>query len=294
MKRPRSCLIALLVLVGILGVLLLAVGAWILLRGEGGLFVGGERVAVIRLEGLVDDPGPLLAAMERYGKDPRVRAMVLRIDTPGGAVGPTQEIFQAVRRWNRSKKIVASLGAVAASGGYYVACGAERIVANPGTITGSIGVVVYFANLEELLRKIGVQGDVIKSGAHKDMGSPHRGLTEQERALLQGVIDDVHDQFVEAVAESRKLPFEEIRAVADGRIFSGRQAQKLGLVDALGGLHEAVEMAARLGGIEGEPRIVEEPKRGLSLLDLLLGRVMGRVLPAGDIGMPFFAYLFRP
>ena len=294
MKRPHPWLLTLLFLSGILVILVVAVGLLVVWMEGAESFKGGERVAVVRLEGVVLDPRPVLEALDRYGKDPKVRAIVLRVDTPGGAVGPTQEIFQGVRQWNKSKKVVASLGSMATSGGYYVACGAERILANPGTITGSIGVVVHFANLERLLEKLGIQGEVIRSGAHKDMGSPHRALTSEEKALLQGVVDDVHGQFVEAVAEARNLPKEQIRSLADGRIFSGRQAHTLGLVDELGGLQDAVKAAAALVGIAQEPRVVDEHKERFSLLDLLLGETLGKIAPSADPRMPPIGYIFYP
>lgn len=293
MSRRRPLLLTVLFLSGILAILLFAVTLLVVWLQGGEVLRGGERVAVIRLEGMILDSAPLLKALERYGKDPKVHAMVLRIDTPGGAVGPTQEVFQAVQKWNKSKKVVVSLGAMATSGGYYVACGAERILANPGTITGSIGVVVQFPNLERLLDKVGIRGEVIKSGAHKDMGSPHRSLTPEERSLLQRVIDDVHEQFIEAVASGRNLPVERIRPLADGRIFSGRQAKDLGLVDELGGLQDAIQAAARLVGIEGEPRVVEEPRKRFSLLDLLVGRSPGTILPLVDPKSPFIGYIFH-
>ena len=278
------------------GVLLILVFATALLvfliRGDQIITVG-SRVALIHLEGTLMDSQPTLKVLERYAKDRSVRAIVMRIETPGGAIGPTQEIFGAVRELNQKKRIIASMGSVAASGGYYVACGAERIFANPGTITGSIGVIVHFANLEKLLETIGVEGEVIKSGDYKDMGSPYRGLTPRERALLQELIDDVHGQFIEAVASSRDLPTERVRSLADGRIFSGRQAKELGLIDELGGLQEAIQEAARLAGIEGEPRVVEEPKEKFSLLDLVLGKTIGRILPAADPKVPFIGYLYH-
>jgi protease-4 len=294
MNRPHPWLLTLLFIGGIGLVLFMVVGALFLWWDHGGLLSGGERVAVVRLEGMVTDPQPVVDALERFGKEPKVRAIVLRIETPGGAVGPTQEIFRAVRIWNQKKKVVASLGSIATSGGYYVACGAERIIANPGTITGSIGVVVHLANLEKLLGKVGIEGEVIKSGPHKDMGSPHRSLTVAERELMQGVVDDVHDQFVQDVAEGRNLTKEAIRALADGRIFSGKQALQLGLVDELGGLREAVRAAADMAGIVGEPTVIEEPKERLSLLSLLLGRSFLRFLSTGDPWVPFIGYVFHP
>lgn len=287
-------MLTLLFLAGVTCALVLAAGLmvhWI--EGREGLGLG-NRVAVVRLEGVVMDARSVLEALDRQGKDPKVRAIVIRVDTPGGAVGPTQEIFRALRAWNQRKKVVASLGSMATSGGYYVACAAERIVANPGTLTGSIGVVVHLANLEGLLSKLGIQGQVVKSGEHKDMGSMYRPLTDAERGLLQEVVDDVYDQFVQDVAQCRRLDVEKVRALADGRIFSGRQAQRLGLVDELGGLQEAIQAAARLGDISGEPVIVEEPKERFSLLNLILGESMSGVLSRAAPLAPVLAFLFHP
>ena len=247
-------------LAGVLG--LLAVSE----RG-GPLAFGGNRVAVIEIEGLIVDALPVVRELEEHRDDPSVRAVVVRIDSPGGVVGPSQEIHEAIRRVRaKDKPVVASLGAVAASGGYYIAAAADRIVANPGTLTGSIGVIMHLAELEGLFKKIGVRYEVIKSGRYKDLGSFARRMTQDERRLLQDLLDDVHLQFVEAVAEGRGLDREVVLALADGRIFSGRQARGLQLVDALGGLQEAVELAAELGGIPGKPRVLY-PRRPFSLLD---------------------------
>ncbi|MGQ9859808.1 MAG: signal peptide peptidase SppA [Thermodesulfobacteriota bacterium] len=292
MGRGRPWLLTLFFLVGVTCILVLLVGLAVQWIGVKDGLGSGDRVAVLRLEGMVVDARFLLEALDRHGKDPRVKAMVLRVDTPGGAVAPTQEIFRAVRAWNQRKKVVASLGSMATSGGYYAACGAERIVANPGTITGSIGVVVHLANLEGLLEKLGIKGEVVKSGEHKDMGSMYRPLTDLERGLLQEVVDDVHDQFVQDVARSRSLEVEKVRAVADGRLFSGRQAQKLGLVDELGGLQEAIQLAARLGGVKGEPVVVEEPKERFSLLNLILGGSRPGFFPGVDPAS--LTFLFHP
>jgi protease-4 len=172
--------------------------------------------------------------------------------------------------------VLASFGGVAASGGYYVACGADKIVANPGSITGSIGVVMQFANLEELLKKIGYKGYVIKSGTHKDIGSPFREMTPEEKELLQGVIDTVHKQFIKAVAEGRNLPIEKVTAIADGRIFAGEQAQALGLVDELGNLEDTIRLAADMAGIKGRPFVVYGRKKRLSLFDSLTESIAQR------------------
>jgi protease-4 len=174
----------------------------------------------------------------------------------------SQDIYNAVKNAKKEGKIVvASMGTVAASGGYYVAAAADKIVASPGTLTGSIGVKMEFANVEKLLEKIGVKGMVVKSGEYKDVGSPFRDMTDPERKLLQGVIDDVQTQFVEAVAEGRKLPIAEVRAIADGRIFTGRQALELKLVDHLGDLTESIRVAGDLAGIKGKPKVVEKKKK---------------------------------
>ena len=282
-------------LVGVF-VILLVVAAVIVvgLRG-GGILEKRDRIALVRLRGVVMDAGNVVDQLERYRKDDRIKAVVIRIDSPGGAVGPSQEIYQGLKALQETKTVVASMGTVAASGGYYAACGAERIFANPGTITGSIGVIVQYPYLGELFDKIGIGEEVVKSGEFKDMGSPVRELTPEERELIQGLVDDVHRQFVEAVSESRDLPKEQVRALADGRIFSGFQAKELGLVDELGGLVDALRSAAELAGIAGEPQVVEPKEEGFSLLRLLLGRDMeGRLKNNIDIGRPFIGYLFRP
>ena len=184
---------------------------------------------------------------------------------------PIQEMVKKVaEEMVRGKKVVvASMGALAASGGYYIACGADKIFANPGTITGSIGVLMQFVNVKDLIEKIGVKGFVIKSGGFKDTGSPVREMSPEERKLLQSVIDNVHSQFVNAVVEGRKLPREDVLAIADGRILSGEQAKELGLVDVLGNQEDAVAEAGKMAKIEGEPRVVTPPKKKFSILDLL-------------------------
>jgi len=186
-----------------------------------------------------------------------VAAIILRINSPGGAVGPTQEIYQEILKQRREGMVVvASMGSVAASGGYYIAVAADRIVANPGTITGSIGVIMAFPNVKKLMDKLGVSAEVVKSGKFKDTGSPLKELSQEERKYLQGVIDDVYQQFLEAVARGRNKDRNELKKIANGRIFSGRQAMKLGLVDQLGNLDDAIDQAAKLAKIEGEPKVI--------------------------------------
>jgi len=231
---------------------------------------GNEKIAVIEIRGVILDPQPIIEKLIKFRKNDRVKAIVLRIDSPGGGVGPAQEIYGEIKKVQREKKVLVSMGSVAASGGYYIACGADKILANPGSITGSIGVVVESLNVEELLRKIGLRSMVIKSGKHKDIASPLREMTEEEKKLLQGVLDSVHEQFIRAVAEGRKLPLEKVRELADGRIFSGDQAQALGLVDGLGNLQDTIAIAAKMAGIKGEPEVIYPEKKKFSLFELLL------------------------
>jgi protease-4 len=212
-----------------------------------------------------------------FRKNDRIKAIVLRIDSPGGVVGPSQEIYEAVKKVNAVKKVVVSMGSVAASGGYYIAAPATLIFANPGTITGSIGVLMKLSNLEGLMGKIGMKSFTLKTGQFKDSGSPFRTMTRAERAVLQGVIDSTHQQFVRAVAAGRKLPVARVAALADGRILSGEQAKDLQLVDRLGTLQDAIEEAGRLGGIAGEPDVIHPPKKKGKMLDLLMEESSSRI-----------------
>jgi protease-4 len=232
--------------------------------------LGGDRIALVAVEGTITDARDIVEQLHRYRDQPNVKAVVLRIDSPGGAVAPSQEIYAEVVKLRREtgKPVVASLGGVAASGGYYVAAATDRIIANPGTITGSIGVIMQIPNLGGLLEKVGIRATVIKAGQYKDLASITRELSEPERQILQGVMDDVHSQFIEAVATGRRMDRAKLEPLADGRIFSGRQALALGLVDELGDLADALERAAGLVGITGRPRVVQERRSRFSLWDL--------------------------
>ena len=239
-----------------------------------------ERIALIRVEGVILDAQQTISELKRYGENPLVKAIVVRIDSPGGGVVPSQEIHDAVKRIRdkQNKLVIASMGTVAASGGYYIAAASDRIVANPGTLTGSIGVIMELANVEGLMKKIGVESVVIKSGDHKDLGSPFRAMNAEDRRILQNVMDDVHSQFIEAVATGRSLEIKDVRMLADGRIFTGRQAKAAKLVDEIGDLNDAIKLAADMAGIEGEPRVVE-PRKRFSVRELIEGHV-GRILPS--------------
>jgi len=272
------------VLIGVvvIGVIMVVfIGAVFLLtlmfRREAPSFALGDKVGVVEITGVIADSKEVIREIKYFVEDGGVKAIVLRVDSPGGGVGASQEIHQEVVKARGVKPVVASFGGVAASGGYYVACGADKIVANPGTITGSIGVVMQFANLEELFKKIGYKGYVIKSGPNKDIGSPFREMTPEERELLQEVIDTVHRQFVRAVAEGRKIPVEQIMPIADGRIFTGEQAQAMGLVDELGNLEDTIQIAATMAGIKGKPSVIYPRRRKPSLFDYLTESVAQRL-----------------
>ena len=234
---------------------------------------GQDRVALIRIEGVILDAQATITELKHYSENPLVKAIVLRIDSPGGGVVPSQEIHDAVKRVkNKSNKaVIASMGTVAASGGYYIAAATDRIIANPGTLTGSIGVIMEMANFEGLMKKVGVEGVVIKSGRFKDVGSPVRKMSDEERKLLQSVMDDVHQQFIQAVADGRSLEVSDVEPLADGRIYTGRQAKEARLVDELGDLDDAIHIAADIAGMEGEPKVVE-PRKRFSFRDIIESR----------------------
>jgi len=229
-----------------------------------------EKVAVLPIEGTITESDLLVSQLVEFRKDRRIKAIILRVNSPGGGVGPSQEIYREIRKTVETKKVVASLGSVAASGGYYVASAANKIVANPGTLAGSIGVIMEFVQVEELLKKIGVSVEVLKTGEFKDIGSFHRKLSERDREMIRSLVFDVQRQFVEAVAQGRDLPVEKVREIADGRILSGAQCKDLGLVDQLGNFEDAVELAKALTGIKGEVTLVYPKKPRGKWWDLFL------------------------
>ena len=231
----------------------------------------GEKIAVVKIEGVILDSKDIIEELREHRENKSVKAILLRIDSPGGAVAPSQEIYTEVLkiRDEGKKKIVTSMGSVAASGGYYIASASDKIVANPGSVTGSIGVILELANISGLMKKVGVESVVIKSGKFKDVGSLFRTMMPEERELLQGVIDDTYDQFVEAVSAGRGINKEDLIPIADGRVFTGRQAKKLGLVDELGSMQDAVKITADLAGIKGEPDLIEKKKK-VSILERFL------------------------
>jgi len=228
---------------------------------DGSLILPGEKIAVIEITGIVNDSKPIIDEILRFKNYSSVKAIVLRINSPGGAVCPFQEIFKEIKKIGQKKKVVASMDSIATSGGYYIACAAEKILANPGTITGSIGALIQFKNIEGLLDKIGIKGITIKSGKHKDIGSSYRDMTPEEKNILLGLVNDTHQQFIETVAKERNIPLDKIKKdIADGRVFTGRQAKKIGLVDELGNLQDAIQAAAKMSGIKDEPQIIYSKK----------------------------------
>lgn len=259
----------LLIFLGLL-VLLIVFSIFFALIQKRNPFGESNQVALVRIEGMIMDSKDTVAELKEYVKDPFIKAIVLRIDSPGGAVVPAQEIYEEIRKAAQEKNVIVSMGSVAASGGYYIASPATKIIANPGTLTGSIGVIIEVPNMSGLMDKLGIKTEVVKSGRHKDMASVFRGIGKEDRVILQEVLDNVHEQFIRAVAEGRTLLYDDVKKIADGRVFTGEQALEVGLIDELGSLEDAVHSAAELAGIEGEPVIVHKKER-FSFLNLLKG-----------------------
>ena len=259
MARLRSLLKGLGILFLLVLVFFVAVFFYAYLTGgEAGVLtaLGGDSVGVLQIEGAINDSHDPIESLKQFGETKGIKAVVVRIDSPGGSVAPTQEIYEEIEKLRKKKPVIASMGGMAASGGYYIASACDQIVANPGTLTGSIGVIMELGNVEELMKKIGVQGYSIKSGANKDIGSPLKPLSPEGRAILQGLVNNVHGQFVAAVAKGRRMSEEKVRELADGRVYSGEQAKGLGLVDLLGNMEDAVALAAKRVGIKGTPQTV--------------------------------------
>jgi len=226
---------------------------------DSGIDLGGDKVAVIEVHGIISNPTDFIRQIKKYSKESSVPVIVLDIDSPGGGVAASQEMYEEINKAReKGKKIVASMRSVAASGGYYIACAADTIVANPGTITGSIGVIFEFPIVEELLKKIGVKFEVVKSGELKDVGSMWRDMSPKERKMAQDLIDDTYDQFVDVIVKERGMDREEVLELADGRVFTGRMAKELQLVDTLGNLEDAIKIAGQMADIKGEPKVVKE------------------------------------
>ena len=228
-----------------------------------------NKIGVISIEGDIYDSSTVLDQLVEFRNDRGIKAIILRINSPGGGVAETQEIYREVRKTREEKRVVVSLGNTAASGGYYIACAGEKIVANPGTITGSIGVIMKYMQYIKLLEKIGIRPEVIKSGEFKDVGSSYRDLTDRERELLEELVSDILEQFIEAVAAGRKMSVEKVRQIADGRILTGAMAKELGLVDQLGNFRDAVDLTREMSGLEGEVKLVFPKKTRIRIWDYI-------------------------
>jgi len=283
-----GCLVTFLAVLFFLGLS----GIVLVLLGKGSLFSPRERVGVVEIKGLLTDSRTVIKQLERYRDDDSIKAIVLRINSPGGAVGPAQEILREVEKIRAKKKIVASLGTVAASGGYYIASGANLIMANRGTATGSIGVIMQFTNVEGLSKKIGLDFFNLKAGHYKDVGSPYRPMTPEDKAYIQGLLDNIYQQFLSDVAHNRNIPLAKMKTLAEGRIYSGEEAKQVGLVDEFGNLPDAIEKAGRLGGIKGKVTAVYAEKEGYSLLRLLLGQETEESL--SQLALPYPEPAFLP
>ncbi len=253
--------------------------------------IGRDKVGVVEVYGAITGADKTVRLIEKYAKDSSIKGILVHIDSPGGAVAPSQEIYEALLQARKKKKVVASMATLAASGGFYIAVGADRIVANPGTITGSIGVIMGFADVRKLMSKLGVESIVVKSGRFKDIGTSARPFTDEDRKMLEGVINDVYMQFVEAVAKQRHLEISQVKKIADGRIFSGRQGKELGMVDQLGTFRDAVKLLASLAGITGEPVLVREREK-FSWLKQILDSRLGWFWNTAPLGAPGLYYLW--
>jgi len=254
--------------------------------GVRGFVLGGKRgnIGVIEIEEIITSAKTIVKDLKALKEDPSIQAIIIRIDSPGGGVTASQEIYDEIKKVKETKKVVASMGTVAASGGYFVSLPADVIVANPATITGSIGVIMEIPIIDELLKKIGIQFEVIKSKEFKDIGSPFRPMKDKEKKLLNGVVLDVYAQFIDAIAENRKLSKDSILKFADGRILTGRQAKEIGLVDTLGSFEDAVKIAGDLIGVE-KPNLIYPFKR-MSFIDLL-------IKPTEMLLIPKLEYLWK-
>ncbi len=270
-----------------------------LLTDDGDIeFVGlGDNIGVVEMFGVITESSgrPVIRQLDKWADSKSIKAIIVHINSPGGGVPISQEIHSAIKRAKETKPVVAAMASVAASGGYYIACAGDRIIANPGTLTGSIGVILEFHTFGQLLEKLGIGSETIKSGEFKDVGTYTRSMTKKEELMLRSVVMDAYEQFVEAVSEGRGMEQEEIYPLADGSIFTGLQAFNLGLVDTLGGLKEAVDLAAELAGIEGKPKVIwPYKKKRMQILDLL-GRFLEGVnnTVSDEVSGPQLLYLYQ-
>jgi len=289
MVNRRDMFLGLAVLVVILGIILISFLTLSTLVFNG-IPITSKRVAIIEINGAIISPMPIVQRLERYIKDENIPAIILRLNTPGGGISATQEIYETViKARSAGKKIVASMGSVAASGGYYIAAACDTIIATPGSITGSIGVIANFTEFSDLFEKIGITFNVRKSGKYKDVGSFSRKMTEEEKTLIDNVIMDTYEQFIDAVSEGRNLNPDYVRQYADGRVFTGRQAKEIGFVDVLGTYHDAIDIAGEMAGLGPDPPVHKEPK-GI-FWDMFVESTVNIVSRILEVRIPKLSYL---
>lgn len=300
MSRTSTIGILVAVIVSLMVVAGLALAVIVAAAGGGGSTpLWGARIALLEINGVIDDDFDYLEQIRGLRRDASVKGFLVVINSPGGVVGPSQSIYRELKRIRDEDGIpvIATIGGVGASGGYYVALGADSIYVLPGSLTGSIGVVMEIPQVQELMDRIGIEMEVVKSAEYKDVGSPFRPFRPDDREVLQGLVQDVYSQFITAVAEERGLPLDEVRRLADGRVYSGQQALSAGLVDRIGNLNDALAAAGRMAGLGDEPRTIRPPeKHRSSLLDLVLGRATAASLtrlirPLEQAGGPRLQYI---
>jgi protease-4 len=264
---------------------------------DGGEFAFSDRIQVVDVAGELVDSRPILDQLKRYEDSNSVKAILLNVDSPGGGVAVSQEIYTEIKRLREKKDkiVIAYLSSTGASGAFYLSCAANKIVANPGTIVGSIGVIAEWVNYADLLEWAKLKDIVFKTGEFKDTGSPSRALTDNERKYFQGLIDDMYVQFLEAVSSGRKLDLQEVRSMADGRVFTGRDAKERKLIDEIGNFQDAVDITAKLAGISGKPHLLRPTRQRVTLLDVLTTD-LSRLVPFNGQSMKSqikFQYLWK-
>lgn len=233
----------------------------------------GDKIGVVDLEGVILSPNPVVQQLKKFGDDDSIKAIILHVNSPGGGVAASEEIYREVKRIRdqKKKRIVAAIESVGASGAYYVSSATNKIYADNGSVVGSIGVIAQWVNYGQLLQWAKLKDITMKAGEFKDTGSPTRDMTPAEREYLQGMIDNMHGQFIQAVADGRKMKFDDVKAIANGKVWTGQQALPMKLVDQVADFQSAVEDTAKSVGIHGEPVLVRPEKDRKTLSDLLFG-----------------------
>ncbi len=282
-RKARIILLVVLIFIAIIFFGSMAIGV------SDGMF--SEKIGVVEINGAITESKDAMEDIVRYKEDDSIKGVIVRINSPGGSVGPSQEIYSEVIKLKAKKKVYVSMGSICASGGYYIAVAGEKIYAMPATITGSIGVIMEHMIVEDLIKKIGLQSNTIKSGAFKDAGSPLRKMKEDERVYFQGILDSIHEQFIKVVAQDRKIPIDTAKKLSDGRIFLGAQAKDLKLVDKIGTFYDTVDDMKKVLNLKGKPVLVYG-KKPFSLMKWLISSMSKEVVSEYFSGM--FKYSVSP